>query len=642
MNLSPDFLTPLINSWHQLRDGTRDSIIGGLVVATVVGGVVLFRKSLDAGYRRIFPKPPPASPQPQIIVNVPAPVMPAPTPSPTAVDSPHAPLIPKSPSVGFVGRQDEEGRKIVELLKEKLAPTKNQLVALWGEGGHGKTTLAAEAARALSEAFKQRIVWASADRRADFTFSTLLDEIAAQLNRSDLRQLAVEPKAAEVQSLIASAPTLVVLDNFETINAIEGQRCIEFLAEHSPYPALITTRQKVGGAYNISVDVMTLEEAKDFLARLIRDAGNKSAFAGSKDALIIEAAKRNPLVMQWVVAQIELAQLPRDVLQELAKGEGDAARRIFDRSFELEQLGEDGRAALLALSLFVPSASRPALAEVAGFGSDAARLNEAVKCLAALRLIGTTNVGERLIIQGLTRDLAKARLDKDSRDAEFRQRFVAYFLNYAEAHSQTTGEDFDMLELEKDNVLGALDVAYEMKDWQSVMRIRAALEDFLDLRGYWDEAIRRGEQALQAARYVSIDIVVAAFAHNVAKIHQHRGELAEARRLYEESLEINKNLGNQSGIASTLHNLAAIAQAQGELAEARRLYEESLEIKKSLGNQSGIASTLGQMGRLAELEGDKSKAMRLFREALSIFEKLGSPYAKLARRDLERVEGESS
>ncbi len=31
--------------------------------------------------------------------------------------------------------------------------------------------------------------------------------------------------------------------------------------------------------------------------------------------------------------------------------------------------------------------------------------------------------------------------------------------------------------------------------------------------------------------------------------------------------------------------------------------------------------------------------MRLFREALAIFERLRSPYAELARKDLERVEG---
>lgn len=123
-------------------------------------------------------------------------------------------------------------------------------------------------------------------------------------------------------------------------------------------------------------------------------------------------AALNPLVMEWLVAQIALAQTAEDVLEDLGQGKGDAAQRVFDRSFDLPQLGDDGRTVLLALSLFVPSASRGALAAVAGFAEDKNRLNEAVKRLAALRLLSTTDGGERLQVQGLTRELARARLGK--------------------------------------------------------------------------------------------------------------------------------------------------------------------------------------------------------------------------------------
>src|SRR6185369_10769603 len=104
---------------------------------------------------------------------------------------------------------------------------------------------------------------------------------------------------------------------------------------------------------------------------------------------------------------------PNDVLNDLARGEGKAAQRVFDRSFELPQLGNDGRDALLALSLFVPSASREALAEVAGFGDDSKRLRDAVRHLASLRLVETIEAGERLVLRGLTRSLARARLSRD-------------------------------------------------------------------------------------------------------------------------------------------------------------------------------------------------------------------------------------
>ncbi|OLE54147.1 MAG: hypothetical protein AUG51_09960 [Acidobacteria bacterium 13_1_20CM_3_53_8] len=538
------------------------------------------------------------------------------------------PLIPRPPVIGFVARRDKDGHDIVELLKEELAPGKNQLLSLWGPGGIGKTTLAAEAARALSESYKQRIVWVSADGRADFTFSTFLDEIARQLNHDDALRLAIEPKTAEVQALISSAPTLVVLDNFETISNDEGKRCAEFLGQKSPHPALITTRQRVEGAYNILIDAMSPEEAREFLERLIQQSPDPQVFTPSMRERIIQTAAANPLVMQWIVAQVDLAMSLDDVLDDLAHGAGDAAQRVFDRSFDLSQLTDDGRAALLALSLFVPSASRLALAEVAGFGSDEKRLNEAVKRMAALRLVNTTDGGERLIIQGLIRELAKVRLMKDEHADEYRQRLVSYFLNYAEAHTQPTPEDWDALETEKDNLLNAMDIAFELRDWMSVIQLMDAINcdgvnGLLMVRGYWDEAIRRGKQALNVARNLSAENQIARFAHNLAITYQLRGELEEARRLYSESLEITKELANRSGIAANLHQLGRLAQDQGELEEARQLYNESLEINKKLSSQRGIANTLHNLAAIAQDQGELEEARRLYSESLEIKKRLG-------------------
>jgi tetratricopeptide (TPR) repeat protein len=628
--------------------------------------------------------------------------------------------------VDFVARRNPEGRDIVELLKEELVPEGNKVIVLWGPGGVGKTTLAIQAARELSDDFEKRIVWASPELRSDLTLNTLLDEIATQLGRDDLRQLAPEPKEAAVRALMAAAPTLVILDNFETIAHDEQQPCANWLVQRALCSAIITTRQRVMGARNVSIDAMSLEEAREFLEHLIRQSSEPQVFDAHERDRIIQAAGANPLVMQWIVAQIDLALSLSDVLDDLVHGKGDAAQRVFNRSFELEQLGDDGRTVLLALSLFIPSASRPALAEVAGLGCDMTRLNEAVKRLASLRLIGTTEGGERLTIQGLTRELAKARLAADTRADEFRQRFVAYFLSYVKEHAQPTPEDYDALEVEKDNVLGAMDIAFAMENWSSVLVIANELANpvtgMLSVRGYWDEAIQRGEQAVVAAQTAENEWAVAQFAGNVAtirmgrgeydeakQIYQHiigtfkkldskanvasclhmlgrieeeKGEFTKAQQLYNESLEIKKRIGDQTLISNTLHHLAILAQKQGELieakrlfnealetekkigrswgipkilhqlamlaqeqgelAEARRLYNESLEIKKKLGDRKEIAITLGQLGLLAEEEGNKAEAVRLTREALIIFEKLKSPVAETARRNLARLEKESS
>jgi tetratricopeptide (TPR) repeat protein len=563
----------------------------------------------------------------------------------TTIEKPRASAqIPRPPVVGFVARRDEQGRDIVERLKEELAPQGYTLVTLSGPGGIGKTTLAAEAARALKEAFSGRVVWSRAEGRADFALSTLLDDIATQLGREDIRTLAPDLKAAQVCELIADPPALIVLDNYETI-AADAKKGIEEWFALAQCSALFTSRHGISSTRNISIAAMSREEAQEYLEKLVTQTQDAQIFSTEVRQRIYETAEANPYVMQWVVAQIGAAQEPRAVLEELAQGEGDAATRVFDRSFNLEQVGDDGRATLLALSLFVPSATRDALAAAAGFGDDLKRVNEAVKSLRALWLVKGIDENRRFTIEGLTRSLTRARLLKDERANEFHQRFVAHFLSYAEAHAQPTPEDYDALEAEKDNVVGAMDVAFEIDDWLSVIEIASVLDSpvsgMLVVRGYWDEVIRRCEQAAVAAQKIKDEGAFTQFMGNAGTIRLTRGEYDKAKEIHQQALDTFRKMGSNANVAAALHLLGRIAQSQGDLVEARRLYNESLEIEKKLGDQNSIAGTLHNLGILAADEGNKVEAARLFREALGIFERLKSPDAELARESLERVEREA-
>ncbi|HEV7890269.1 MAG TPA: tetratricopeptide repeat protein [Pyrinomonadaceae bacterium] len=548
--------------------------------------------------------------------------------------NPHTPKlqsslsIPMPPAVGFVQRRDSEGRDLVERLKDELSPQKNQLVALWGEGGVGKTTLAAEAARSLNDVFAQRIVWISADVRGDLTLSTLLNDIATQLGRPDLRPLAQDRKEEEVRALLTAAPALIVLDNFETIAVEEQMNCMEWIAQKASCPTLTTSRQLISAARNITISSMSFEEADELLVRLITQARDPSVFLSLDHARVVKLAEANPQVLQWMVAQIDLSPEPEALLSERISGKDGAAQRVFERYFSLPQLTDDGRAALLALSLFMPNATRNALATVAGLSGkkrfNPGRLDEAVKRLAELGLVRRMSEERSLAVEGLTRELTKARLLKDGQVDEYLKRFVAYFLDYAEVHAQPTPEDLDALESEKENILTAMDVAFKLKDWESVMRLMnsIAFPGILDTRGYWDEAIQRSNQAAKAARSASNDLAAAYFTASAANIRQYRGEFKEARRAYHQALSAFKSLGSDANIAATLQQLGNITLELGDLAEAKKLYNEALAIAEKLGDQQGIASISHQLGRLAQLRGDLEEARWLYMKASEIARKL--------------------
>ena len=625
---------PLQDYWSQLREGTRDQIVGGLILAAILALATIFRKFILRGLRSLLSVADPqpafqAGPQPLIlkVETVPPPppqIQAAPAP---ATDRPVVKShIPRPPLAGFVARRDGSGREIVERLKEELSPEKEQLIVLWGAGGVGKTTLAAETARAMRDVFDGGIVWTSADGKPEYSLSTLLDDIATHLGRPDLRQLLPEQKGEAVSDALSKASdALVILDNFETIAPEQQKQCAEWLAHRASCPALITSRDEVAHARPVHILAMSLSEAREFLSRLISEAHNRTAFEALDQEQIINAADRIPLVLQWVVKQIDSAKEPRTVLDELLHGEGEAAQRVFD-SFDLTQVGNDGRAVLLALSLFVPSASRVALAEVAGFGKETERLDRAVQQLAELWLIQTTERNERLRVEGLTRELTKARLEKDQTAAAYKQRFVLHFRNYAAPRMQPTAQNYNELEAEKDNLLNAMDLSSELADWQSLYALAYVIaypvDGMLTVRGYWTEALKSNQQALAAARRANAQAEVANFAHNSAVMSEKRGDLEEAQQLYRESLEIVRELKDESGIAIRLHELARLAHNRGELTEARKLYNESLEIKKKLDDQNAIANTLHQLGWLSHEQGELAEAQRLYEESLGIRRKL--------------------
>ncbi len=182
---------------------------------------------------------------------------------------PRKPEIPRPPIVGFVARRNKEGKDIVALVSELLAKG-DAFVALWGAGGIGKTTLAAEIARG-----SECVVWASADGRLDFSLGAMLDAAATQLGQPDLRTLAPDKKTEAVRNLLAqtgsdskSAP-LLVMDNFETVAVAEQTRIAEFLA-NVPCTALVTSRQITHRARNIEIDAMGKDDALEFVNRLSR------------------------------------------------------------------------------------------------------------------------------------------------------------------------------------------------------------------------------------------------------------------------------------------------------------------------------------------------------------------------------------
>ena len=289
------------------------------------------------------------------------------------------------------------------------------------------------------------------------------------------------------------------------------------------------------------------------------------------------------------------------------------------------------------------------------------RLNKATTQLLRLKLVREVADGNRFAVEGFIREALEGRLDR-TRTSDFRRRFVAYFLSYAQQHSAPTATDYDALEAEFENLLDAMDLAEGWQGSDELIQMCIALNEFFDVRGYWDEALRRNAQALNAARrsgqkdqlpalnqavgYIylkrrqftkaeaafrgvlwyyankplNIDVAIATSRLGSIALQQENLKLAE--RFYSEALEISRQLKFQSGVADNIHNLAIVKQEQGDLSGARRLYEESLRLSGSLNDDRSHAISLHQLGVIAMETENYAEAEQFFRLSLEIKNKL--------------------
>ena len=519
----------------------------------------------------------------------------------------------------FITRYDKQGRDYVGHLCKILTDSQHVRITVWGNGGVGKTTLVNEIIQQLyPDPFSGGIFWISADGYTGFGLTTLLDSLVIALDRSQLRQLPLDQRKAELLRLMSNAPSLVVLDNFETID-IQEQSAIADFVRDAPFSLLLTSRSRFPLGQHIQLDPMTPHEARQFLAIIVAASDQPAWVHQINPERIRIVAEHNPLLMEWVISQLEMAMSPQDVLEELSQGTGDAADRIFERSFRL--LEHESQTVLIALALFVPDTTRIHLMTVCNLSKR--RLNAAVRQLAQLRFIELDIEKDRLLLVALPRHLVCTRLQNDNRSDSMCRCFVAHFVDYAQScHS------LDELESELGNLLAAVEYAHSDRDWTNAKRLVDLLTDtggLLEVRCHWDEALRLCYETLEIARRTNDEIAVARFAYLASfYVLYQQGELAKTESLLYEALTIQRKISDHQAIAQTLLRLALTTFRRNEYEQAKQWYAESLVHARQVGNELNVATILHDLGWLAIEQGQWNNATTLLNESQSICQEIGN------------------
>ncbi|HEX9941157.1 MAG TPA: SIR2 family protein [Thermoanaerobaculia bacterium] len=322
------------------------------------------------------------------------------------------------------------------------------LITIEGFPGVGKTSLAIEVGHACagnrngavqeSIAFEY-VVWISAKDNPDqkVWMSDVLNIIATTINPSPYTHILVDKKQ-EVDGLLRIYKTLIILDNFDTVDDKELTGWLEKIPE--PSKVIITTRQVKlhQQAWSVRLRGLSSGEAKELLRRYASDVALDFVEGVSDETLqnLCEVTGGNPQLMKLTLGRARVGKVR---LWEVIEGiKGSRRSRNTEELFEellsesWKQLSEDARQILLVTPLFVGVSSiRRDPLQTATNLAPTAFDDGLAHCVQSSLLEGDLDQ-RQFIIHPVTRGFARTQLTEARPDVEeeARRRCSDYYLEF--------------------------------------------------------------------------------------------------------------------------------------------------------------------------------------------------------------------
>ena len=568
----------------------------------------------------------------------------------------------------LVGREAELG-ELVELLGGG-----SRLVTLTGAGGIGKTRLALQAGHDLADAFSDGVYFVDLSH---LTHPELVPgAIAAALELSAQH----EPPADALRAFLGSRRAMLLLDNFEVVDA--AAPLVSDLLRAAPGLVVLATSRtplRLSGEHQYRVEPLSLEDAVHlFTARAgaVAPDFRRPTEESDEVATLCRRVDCLPLAIELTAARTR-DYAPHELLESVAgslelAGEGArdlpsrqrTLRSTIDWSYRL--LSPEERATFARLAVFAGGSDGPGAAAVAG--ADRPTL---------VALVAASLVHERVDAAGSTRwfmletvrEYALEQLEALGEGESCRRRHAEHYTQLAEEvedkhPASRSGTAWQRLETEMDNFRAALDWIRASGEFELELRLVGALAYFWATSDHLREGRARIGGVLEhiasapaplRAKVLSGEAHVA---HGLGDYERMRSsaesslelfrQLGDERRTalalnllgialsnlgdidggiacHEEVAVISRRLGDGIRLSAALNNLGYCLMRGGQHDRARTLFEEGLSVSREVGHRVAESVMLGNLGLVALLEGRPAEALALLRSALLIDRELGFP-----------------
>jgi len=277
---------------------------------------------------------------------------------------------PSPPYYSFIGREKE-----IELIKSQLlSHHKNYLLALNGDGGIGKTSIAYKVAEELLREIRNGksefddVIWISAknqriyfDQRLPLTpefnsIEDLYDKILLVFyDYHYISKLDIEKKSELVDEALSISKFFIVLDNMEVFSHEELEQIKKFISNAPPaHKFLLTSRHDLRVQEIIKVSRLEPHHTKEYITDVFR------AFdlIGTEIADQIEERSEefdkltngNPLYIKFFIAQMKNGRSLNDILKNRNK-ESEKALMAYCFDTTLESLSETHKKVIYSLAI---------------------------------------------------------------------------------------------------------------------------------------------------------------------------------------------------------------------------------------------------------------------------------------------------
>ncbi len=503
----------------------------------------------------------------------------------------------------------------------------------------------------------------------------------------------MEQKKAEVNQLLHTSRTLLIIDNFETID----DHALESWMQDVPDPSkvLITSRtSQLRSTRPINLKGLQDPAALELIRNSAGSLGLESLEIASSETLLplVRVTGGNPKSIGMALGYIKRGRLSLNEVVEHLHVASKTVNNVFDDLFDRvwNVMTQDAQRVLLVVPFFVDYASKEALGATTGLTEY--YLDNAVEELVELKLLdikeASVAVSQHYSIHPLTRAFASAQLRKSQKfEKQARTRWSEYYLDLAArilmqdefkerywnalppynrelidpewpnlqealAWADQQGQDQILVELMlllahymSGSMLFPTRLYYARKAAEAASRL-GRKEDavLLHIDGCgWilleedrlTDAIEEINVGLRIAQTLDVSSTEAtdliALANTLlAKAFLEQGDLAEASALIDKVVSLECKPVIQYRVNTTAGN---IAYRKNDIAEAKRLYESAYQISIGYGRE-------GTGNRLADMYlaiGDFIQAEAYFTKAIDMQQHFGFKRILYAKYGLARV-----